>query len=361
MSQLPKTPPAASEAPANSAGQNYQPAANSADEQLKRMARLVGLESEELESKPQASHLETSAQPISPTSANEQVGGQPLSEPEAAEDPNEIQTKTPLWSNPFAQAGLVGGILAIIFLIAGLFLAEIMSVGSNTSENNPIIPEESPSPTSPFSQLDEQGKGDLQTKLALERQQQAMEEAQEQLRKPPDKTPKKPKENKSVKPQPQPVPSPAPSAQPKPIESSPVVIPSPRPLIQRPISTTTRPIQRPIPNTTRPIQRPISNTTPGRQERVSPPPIIQFPQSTATPPPIPTEEPSELIDPNVRWNEVAGLGQTRSNGQNSFEETQPEDAEGESEQSPQAIAPVQNATTPENQTAIPTIVVEPRE
>ncbi|NES24021.1 MAG: hypothetical protein F6K41_35205 [Symploca sp. SIO3E6] len=102
--------------------------------------------------------------------------------------------------------------------------------------------------------------------------------------------------------------------------------------------------------------------TPRVQERVSPPPpIIQFPQSTDTPQPIPTAEPSELIDPNVRWNELAGLGQTRSNGQESFEETQPEDAEGESEQSPQAIAPVENTTTPENQTAIPTIVVEPRE
>ncbi|NES25027.1 MAG: hypothetical protein F6K41_40500, partial [Symploca sp. SIO3E6] len=247
MSQLPKTTPA---------GENHQPAGNSADEQLKRMARLVGLESEELESKPQASHLETSGQPIPPTSANEQVGGQPLSELEAAEDPNEIHTKTPLWSNPFAQAGLVGGILAIIFLIAGLFLAEIMSVGSNNSKSNPIIPEESPSPTSPFSQLDEQDKGDLQTKLALERQQQAMEEAQEQLRKPPDKTPKKPKEIKSV----QPVPSPTPSAQPKPIELPPVVIPSPRPPIQRPVTTTTRPIQRPVTTTARPIQRPVTTT-----------------------------------------------------------------------------------------------------
>jgi Bacterial conjugation TrbI-like protein len=113
-------------------------------------------------------------------------------------EPQEIQTKQPLSSSPFAKLGLVGaGTLAIV-LVAGVFLSQLMNPGNQkpnktiTSQPQPTL---QPSPRKLESEVE-----DLKTKLALTEQAQAVKAAQQKLRNPipvsPKSTPQTPLTNR---------------------------------------------------------------------------------------------------------------------------------------------------------------------
>jgi len=128
-----------------------------------RMSRLVGFEEES--SSPDTQGAEDSATPQ-----------------ESLSQPQDVQTKQPLSSNPFAKLGLVGAATFAIVLVGGLFLSQLMNPGTEKPKN--IVPpqvREQPTDESTSQQL--AGEVDtLKTKLALTEQAEMVKAAQQQLR-----------------------------------------------------------------------------------------------------------------------------------------------------------------------------------
>ncbi|MBW4424627.1 MAG: hypothetical protein KME50_09220 [Nostoc desertorum CM1-VF14] len=128
-----------------------------------RMSRLVGFEEES--SSPDTQSSEDSATPQ-----------------ESLSQPQEVQTKQPLSSNPFAKLGLVGAATLAIVLVGGVFLSQLMS-GSNQKPKDIVPPQVPEQPTNESSSQQLEGEVDtLKTKLALTEQAQMVKAAQQQLR-----------------------------------------------------------------------------------------------------------------------------------------------------------------------------------
>ncbi|MBE9000106.1 hypothetical protein IQ274_18155 [Nostoc sp. LEGE 12447] len=128
-----------------------------------RISKLVGLEEESFSGDPQGS--EDSAMPQ-----------------ESPYQPQEVQTKQPLSSNPFAKLGLVGAATLAIVLVGGVFLSQLMGT-SNQKPKNIVSPpvREQPINESTSQQLAVE-VDTLKTKLALTEQAQLVRAAQQQLR-----------------------------------------------------------------------------------------------------------------------------------------------------------------------------------
>ncbi|MBN3879357.1 MULTISPECIES: TrbI/VirB10 family protein [unclassified Nostoc] len=128
-----------------------------------RMSRLVGFEEESSSSDTEES--EDSATP-----------------PEPLSQPQEVQTKQALSSNPFAKLGLVGAATLAIVLVGGVFLSQLMS-GSNQKPKTIVSPPVQEQPTDESISQQMEGQIDtLKTKLALTEQAQMVKAAQQQLR-----------------------------------------------------------------------------------------------------------------------------------------------------------------------------------
>jgi hypothetical protein len=127
-----------------------------------RMSRLVGFEEE---------------------SSTDTQGSEDSATPqESFSQPQEVQTKQPLSSNPFAKLGLVGAATLAIVLVGGVFLSQLMS-GSNQQPKDIVPPQVPEQPTNESSSQQLEGEVDtLKTKLALTEQAQMVKAAQEQLR-----------------------------------------------------------------------------------------------------------------------------------------------------------------------------------
>ncbi len=126
-----------------------------------RMSRLVGFEEE---SSTDTQGLEDSGTPQ-----------------ESLSLPQEVQTKQPLSSNPFAKLGLVGAATLAIVLVGGVFLSQLMS--SNPKPKNIVSPQVPEQPTNESISQQLEGEVDtLKTKLALTEQAQMVKAAQQQLR-----------------------------------------------------------------------------------------------------------------------------------------------------------------------------------
>ncbi|MEH2015057.1 hypothetical protein [Nostoc sp.] len=126
-----------------------------------RMSRLVGFEEE---SSTDAQESEDSARPQ-----------------ESRSLPQEVQTKQPLSSNPFAKLGLVGAATLVIVLVGGVFLSQLMS--SNPKPKNIVPPQVREQPTDESTSQQLAGEVDtLKTKLALTEQAEMVKAAQQQLR-----------------------------------------------------------------------------------------------------------------------------------------------------------------------------------
>ncbi len=127
-----------------------------------RMSKLVGFEEE---SSTDTQESEDSATPQ-----------------ESLSQPQEVKTKQPLSSNPFAKLGLVGVATLAIVLVGGVFLSQLMS-GSNQQPKDIVPPQVPEQPTNESSSQQLEGEVDtLKTKLALTEQAQMVKAAQEQLR-----------------------------------------------------------------------------------------------------------------------------------------------------------------------------------
>ncbi|MEH2238332.1 hypothetical protein [Nostoc sp.] len=128
-----------------------------------RMSRLVGFEEESSSTDTQGS--EDSATPQ-----------------ESLSLPQEVQTKQPFSSNPFAKLGLVGAATLAIVLVGGVFLSQLMSP-SNKKPENIVTPQVREQPTDESTSQQLAGEVDtLKTKLALTEQAQMVKAAQQQLR-----------------------------------------------------------------------------------------------------------------------------------------------------------------------------------
>ncbi|MEH2323068.1 MAG: hypothetical protein V7K32_05755 [Nostoc sp.] len=126
-----------------------------------RMSRLVGFEEE---SSPDTEGSEDSATPQ-----------------ESLSLPQEVQTKQPLSSNPFAKLGLVGAATFAIVLVGGVFLSQLMS--SNPKPKTIVSPQVREQPTDESTSQQLEGEVDtLKTKLALTEQAEMVKAAQQQLR-----------------------------------------------------------------------------------------------------------------------------------------------------------------------------------
>ncbi|MEH2466844.1 hypothetical protein [Nostoc sp.] len=126
-----------------------------------RMSRLVGFEEE---SSTDAQESEDSATPQ-----------------ESLSLPQEVQTKQPLSSNPFAKLSLVGAATLALVLVGGVFLSQLMS--SNPKPKNIVPPQVPEQPTDESTSQQLAGEVDtLKTKLALTEQAEMVKAAQQQLR-----------------------------------------------------------------------------------------------------------------------------------------------------------------------------------
>ncbi|MEH2119377.1 hypothetical protein [Nostoc sp.] len=127
-----------------------------------RMSRLVGFEEE---------------------SSTDTQGSEDSATPqESLSQPQEVQTKQALSSNPFAKLGLVGAATLAIVLVGGVFLSQLMS-SSNSKPKNIVSPQVSSQPNNESSSQQLEGEVDtLKTKLALTEQAQMVKAAQQQLR-----------------------------------------------------------------------------------------------------------------------------------------------------------------------------------
>lgn len=210
-----------------------------------RMARLVGFEEE---SPPRIQEVEDTISQPSP------------------EQPQEVQTKQPLSSNPFAKLGLVGMATLSIVLLAGGFLSQLMNSG-NQKPQSEISPQVRSQPVneSPSQNLEAEVET-LKTKLALTEQVELVKAAQQKLR--------------TTKP------TPAVALQPEPAVSSrnrPRVVPQ---ITPAPVRTVYVPRVVTAPS---PLQRPVVS---------QPAPPLPVVQTTPPPPPNPLDE----------WSRLAKLG-----------------------------------------------------
>ncbi|MBD2604898.1 hypothetical protein H6G81_10255 [Scytonema hofmannii FACHB-248] len=128
-----------------------------------RMARLVGLVEES-----SSANTEEAVEESTPAL-------QPLS------DPQEVRTKEPLSSNPFAKLGLVGAGTLGIVLVAGVFLSQLMNTGKQQPKKNNVSMRSQPISDSRPQQLQSELET-LKTKLALTEQTEAVKAAQQKLR-----------------------------------------------------------------------------------------------------------------------------------------------------------------------------------
>ncbi|MDZ8261335.1 TrbI/VirB10 family protein [Nostoc sp. ChiQUE01b] len=127
-----------------------------------RMSRLVGFEEE--------------------SSTDNQGSEDSATLPESLSQPQEVQTKQALSSNPFAKLGLVGAATLAIVLVGGVFLSQLMST-SNQKPKNIVSPPVQEQPTDESISQQMEGQIDtLKTKLALTEQAQMVKDAQQQLR-----------------------------------------------------------------------------------------------------------------------------------------------------------------------------------
>ena len=211
------------------------PSATDTSEWESRMAKLVGLEEE-------PTPLNSQTQETQQTNADKQPT-----------DPNSARTKQALSANPFAKAGLVGATTLAVVMFAGVVLSQIMSGGGKpqVKKNVTIKPRSQPEAPPRLQQLETEVET-LKTKLALEKQAEAVKTAQQQLRR------IKPKSEAPNKPSPPKAPTPVKNISP------PQVI--------------TRVVQEPQP--------------------------IEAPQIQPAPPPAPPPEP----DPIQEWQRLAKLG-----------------------------------------------------
>jgi hypothetical protein len=146
----------------SSVNDNYQLELDSQDWEL-RMAKLVGLESEDLMVVNEDSIEESTI--LEPTSSESE----------------EVETEQSLSSNPFAKLGLVGGATLFVVLFAGGFLTQMMSSTNQKPKNKNVAPEIK-SPIVNESVPKELEIERLKTKLALTEQAEAIKLAQQQLR-----------------------------------------------------------------------------------------------------------------------------------------------------------------------------------
>ncbi|MEH1934623.1 MAG: hypothetical protein V7L14_13070 [Nostoc sp.] len=128
-----------------------------------QMSRLVGFE-------------EKSSSPDTQGSENSATAQEFLSQPQ------EVQTKQPFSSNPFAKLALVGAATLVIVLVGGVFLSKLMTTSSEKPKNI-VSPEARSQPTNESSSQQLGAEVDtLKTKLALTEQAQLVKAAQQQLR-----------------------------------------------------------------------------------------------------------------------------------------------------------------------------------
>ncbi|MEH2440151.1 hypothetical protein [Nostoc sp.] len=217
-----------------------------------RMARLVGFEEES-------------------SSGYSEVSEDSATPPESLSQPQEVQTKEPLSSNPFAKLGLVGaGTLAVV-LVAGLFLSQLMNTSSQKPKNI-VSPQARSQPINESSSQQLANEVDtLKTKLALTEQAELVKAAQQNLR--------------MAKP------TPTVAVQPEPLVSSrgrQRVIPTSPPIAYVPRTVTVErivkvPVSQPLPIAQLPVVKPDTQ-----------PAVI----TTPPPPPSPLEE----------WARLAKLG-----------------------------------------------------
>ncbi|BBD67111.1 hypothetical protein NIES4072_55940 [Nostoc commune NIES-4072] len=125
-----------------------------------RMSRLVGFDEE---------------------SSPDTQGSEDVTSQESLSLPQEVQTKQPLSSNPFAKLGLVGAATFAIVLVGGVFLSQLMS--SNPKPKTIVAPQVPEQPTDESTSQQLAGEVDtLKTKLALTEQAEMVKAAQQQLR-----------------------------------------------------------------------------------------------------------------------------------------------------------------------------------
>ncbi len=225
-----------------------------------QMARLVGFEQEP----------PTVVEPIEEDSASLEP---PLSEPEA------VQTKQPLSSNPFAKLILVGSATLAVILLAGGFLSQMMNIGNQKPAKKLVAPVAQLQPTSASRQQTlEQEVETLKTKLALAEQAQAVTAAQQNLR-----AAKPVSQVEEVQPTPQ-------QSRVRPRVIQPTTPPAIRTVYVPRIVTVERVVQKPAPQPSRP-----ENTL----ATLPPAPLLTVtnPQTQPSPP-----------DPLDEWKRLAKLG-----------------------------------------------------
>ncbi|MEH2194200.1 MAG: hypothetical protein V7K98_16390 [Nostoc sp.] len=202
-----------------------------------RMAKLVGFEEE-------------SSYPETPPSEDSATPQPSVSEPQS--QPQEVQTKEPLSSNPFAKLALVGASTLAVVLVAGVFLSQLMNTSSQKPRTIVAPPvREQPTDQSISQQLASE-VDTLKTKLALTEQAELVKAAQQKLRM-----------AKST---------PTVAVQPEPLVSSrgkPRVIPTPPAIAYVPPRTVTIeriPVSQPLPVAQLPVVKPdiqpVVNITP---------------------------------------------------------------------------------------------------
>ncbi|MEH1943257.1 MAG: hypothetical protein V7L01_23970 [Nostoc sp.] len=126
-----------------------------------RMSRLVGFEEE---------------------SSTDTQGSEDSATPqESLSLPQEVQTKQPFSSNPFAKLGLVGAATLAIVLVGGVFLSQLMP--GTEKPKTVVAPQVPEQPTDESTSQQLAGEVDtLKTKLALTEQAEMVKAAQQQLR-----------------------------------------------------------------------------------------------------------------------------------------------------------------------------------
>ncbi|MEA5502991.1 hypothetical protein VB735_07715 [Halotia wernerae UHCC 0503] len=225
-----------------------------------QMARLVGFEQEPA----------TVVEPIEEDSASLEP---PQFEPEA------VQTKQPLSSNPFAKLILVGSATLAVVLLAGGFLSQMMSSSNQKPEKNLVSPVAKSQPTSASRQQTlEQEVETLKTKLALAEQAQAVTAAQQNLR-----AAKPVSQVEEAQPTPQ-------QSRVRPRVIQPTTPPAVRTVYVPRIVTVERVVQKPAPQPTRP-ENSLATLPP------APLPAVANPETQPSPP-----------DPLDEWKRLAKLG-----------------------------------------------------
>lgn len=162
--------------------------------------------------------------------------------------PQEVQTKEPFSSNPFAKLALVGAATLAIVLVGGVFLSKLMTT-SNQKPKNIVSPEARSQPISPSNSQQLGAEVDtLKTKLALTEQAQMVKAAQQQLRiakSTPTVALQKPSVSSRDREKVIPTPAPAPTVyvpQTVPVERvAPLPLPSPQVVNTQPVANITPP------------------------------------------------------------------------------------------------------------------------